>query len=74
MGGLFVGVFSPSDLSALFQRADFVEIPQLVRKAVRPSHITQSKQGQMETNIDGDLYVEHTKEIRLICLDLSFLV
>lgn len=40
-----------------------VEIPQLVRKAVRPSHITQSKQGKMETNIDGDLYMEHSKEI-----------
>ncbi|XP_071176710.1 uncharacterized protein [Mytilus edulis] len=36
-----------------------VETPQLVRKAVRPTHIAQTK---LETNIDGDLLIEHTKE------------
>ncbi|XP_052061418.1 uncharacterized protein LOC127701544 isoform X4 [Mytilus californianus] len=36
-----------------------VETPQLVRKAVRPTHIAQTK---LETNIDGDLLIEHSKE------------
>lgn len=37
-----------------------VETPQLVRKAARPTQISQAK---LETNIDNELLIEHRKEV-----------